>query len=315
MRYQQDQECTQFSNSVDILTGQYHQSVLPNQVREILSGCGIKSKVFLDATLGDGGYSLDILKLGGEIVGIDVDPDALSRSQARFQDEGIKKDRFELIQGNFRDIDVLLGDKKFSGAIMDLGVSNLQLADAKRGFSFLKNGPLDMRMDPNLTVSAIDLVKALNKGELTELFIKLGEERFAKQIAEEIIFKRDTGLISTTDLARLIEDVYRRYRVEKSRISPATKVFQAIRIAVNDELNALKEGLEKILHILLPGGVLIVISFHSLEDRIVKETFLKWLSEERGKLYNNKVIIADDEELFANQKSRSAKMRVFIKND
>lgn len=300
-------------NSVDILN-EYHQSVLISQVIDILSDRGITSNRFLDVTLGDGGYCLEILKRGGEIVGIDVDPEALLRSAERFKQEKISEDRFKLLQGNFRDIDTILGDALFDGVIMDLGVSNLQLSDAKRGFSFLKNGSLDMRMDPGLSISAIDLIKALHKGELAELFSKLGEERLSKQIAEEIILKRGE-LSSTADLARLVENVYYRMGVKKTRISPATKVFQAIRIAVNDELNALREGLEKIIRLIKPGGILMVISFHSLEDRIVKDRFRLWVDEGLGKLFSDKVITADEDELFINQKARSAKMRVFIKNE
>lgn len=304
---------------MDILTEQYHQSVLLEGVIEILSDRGIESKTFLDATLGDGGYSLEILKPGGKIIGLDVDPQALVRSKQRFHNENISEDSFKLLQGNFRDIDIILSENNlenilFAGAIMDLGVSSLQLSDAKRGFSFFKNGPLDMRMDPNLTVSAIDLVKALNKGELMQLFTKFGEERLSKQIAEEIIIRRTTSLDSTIDLARIIEDVYRRCGIKKSRIAPATKAFQALRIAVNDELNALEEGLESIIKFIQPGGLLIVISFHSLEDRIVKNKFIDWSSQGIGRVINSKVIIADEDEVFVNPKSRSAKMRVFIKN-
>ncbi len=263
----------------------YHKSVL---LKEVLQALNVqKGKWYLDATLGDGGHSLAILQAGGNVVGIDVDPEALERVRKRFEKEKINKEKYILIQGNFREIKQLLGDKKFSGIIFDLGVSSLQFDEVKRGFSFMKDAPLDMRMDPSLKVTAADLINGLNKGELIKLFLTLGEERQAKKVTELIISNRP---ISTTmQLAKIIY------------VHPA-KVFQALRIAVNDELNSLKEALPQALELLDLGGMIIVISFHSLEDRIVKHFFK-----------SKNLITPSDEEIKLNPRSRSAKMRVFKK--
>lgn len=245
----------------------FHQSVLVNEVLHLLN---VKSgSWFLDATLGDGGHSLEILKQGGNVVEIDVDPEALSRAKQRFQKAGIDDNKYILIQANFRDLKSLVS-RKFSGILFDLGVSSLQLEKAERGFSFQKDAPMDMRMDPTLSVTAADLVNGLNKGELTKLFLTLGEEKQAKKIAQAIVNFRSHQPISTTlELAKIVEKVISK----RGRIHPATKVFQALRIAVNDELNALKETLPQAWDLLLPGGKIVVISFHSLEDRIVKNFF------------------------------------------
>lgn len=294
---------------------QYHISVLPRQVMEYLKGR--KGEWFLDATLGDGGYSVEILKKGGKIVGVDVDPQALLRSKKRFEDLGIK-DGYKLVRGNFRDLNILkqtedLRKLQFKGAILDLGVSSLQLDSPERGFSFGKEAPLDMRMDPDLQVKALDLVNGLNKGELYELFNKLGEEKYYRAITDSIIVARgEKRLDSTKQLADLIVRVYRR-RSKKGEIHPATRVFQALRIAVNDELNALKEGLPGILEILGGGGTVVVISFHSLEDRIVKNLFREWEERGLGEILTKKPVMATDLEVEINPRSRSAKLRAFRK--
>lgn len=276
----------------------YHQSVL---IKEILQILDVKeNKWYLDATLGDGGHALAILQVGGNVVGIDVDPEALQRTEKRFIETEISKEKYKLIQGNFRDLKNLI-NQKFSGILFDLGVSSLQFDEAQRGFSFSKDAPLDMRMDPDLAVLAADLVNGLNSGELFELFTKLGEEKFAKKIANEIILERSKNKITTTlQLAHLIEKVVGKH----GKINPATKVFQALRIAVNDELNALKEALPQALELLDNKGIMIVISFHSLEDRIVKHFFK-----------SKNLITPSPEEISINPRSRSAKMRVFKKND
>lgn len=276
----------------------YHQSVLKREILQILNV--EENKWYLDATLGDGGHALAILQAGGNVIGLDVDPEALERAKKRFTEAGISKEKYKLIQGNFRDLQNLV-DIMFSGILFDLGVSSLQFDEASRGFSFSKDAPLDMRMDPNLSVTATDLVNGLNSGELYELFTKLGEEKFAKKIANEIILERSKNKITTTlQLANLVEKVIGK----RGKLHPATKVFQALRIAVNDELNALKEALPQALDLLDSGGVIIVISFHSLEDRIVKHFFK-----------SKNLITPSLEEIKNNPRSRSAKMRVFKKND
>ncbi|MDO8638470.1 MAG: 16S rRNA (cytosine(1402)-N(4))-methyltransferase RsmH [Candidatus Daviesbacteria bacterium] len=288
----------------------YHQSVL---LREVVAVLHVqKNAWYLDLTLGDGGHSLEILKKGGKVVGIDVDPVALERAKDRLQDADYSEQDFVLIQGNFRDINNLIAqteiDQKFAGAIFDLGVSSLQLDTPQRGFSFLREGPLDMRMDPYLEVNALDLIRGLNKGELYELFTKLGEEKFARKLAAAVVLSRQ--IINTTaDLARVIESSIGRH----GKIHPATKIFQALRIAVNDELPALKEGLEASLSRIDKNGYIIVISFHSLEDRIVKNAFRDWQNLGFGQIILKKPLSPSNEEITQNPRARSAKLRVFQK--
>lgn len=292
----------------------YHKSVLLKEAINML--CVAGDKWYLDATLGDGGHSLGILKRGGNIIGIDVDPQAIERVKGRLGDLG-KLDRlgeFKLIQGNFRDLKNLIfqqadtANQNFAGAIFDLGVSSLQLETSGRGFSFMHEGPLDMRMDPSLQVKALDLVNALNKGELYELFDKLGEENNSRSLAEALVFARKVKPIKTTrDLAEIIEKRLGR----RGKTHPATKAFQALRIAVNDELNALKEGLGESKNLIKKHGRIVVISFHSLEDRIVKNCFREWEEKGMGKVLTKKPVIPKKEEIMLNPRSRSAKMRVF----
>lgn len=303
----------------------YHTSVLLKEVMQALSVA--PDKWYLDATLGDGGYTLEILQLGGKVLGLDVDPEALDRTKARLQATGIREQDYKLVQGNFRDLKNLIlqteiADQKFSGAIFDLGVSSLQLLTPTRGFSFAKDGPLDMRMDPTLGVSALDLINVLDRKELYELFSKLGEEKYSKRLADALVSSREIGkgtgnrqqgtvIQSTRDLVELIEEVYRKAGERQGRIHPATKAFQALRIAVNDELGALIDGLEQIKEKINKNGHVIIISFHSLEDRIVKNTFRDWQEQGIGEVVTKKPIIPSEDEIRQNPRSRSAKMRIF----
>lgn len=313
----------------------YHKSVLTKEVLDFLNIK--KGSWYLDCTLGDGGHSLWILKLGGKVVGIDVDPKALERARVRLQvagypstPPGASSGQFKLIQGNFREIKFLVSQteikgQKFAGAIFDLGVSSLQLEDPQRGFSFLKSGPLDMRMDSKLAVTALDLINALSRKELYELFNSLGEEKYSKQLADALVSAREVvgesgklasrsegkGVRNTKDLADLMVEVYRRAGIKHWKIHPATKVFQALRIAVNDELSALSEGLEQVKDVIEKNGYIVVLSFHSLEDRIVKNTFRKWKDMEIGEIITKKPIAPGEEEVMENFRSRSAKMRIF----
>lgn len=287
----------------------YHSSVL---LEESIEALDVKSgRWYLDATCGDGGTSLGILKRGGNVIGLDVDPEALGRSGQRFEDEGISQDRYKLIQGNFKDLDSLV-KKQMDGVIFDLGVSSLQLETPERGFSFGHCGPLDMRMDPSLEVRAIDLIRVLSRKELYELFVSLGQEKLARPIADALVRASKIG-DSTKDLADLVEKVYRQHGIRKWRIHPATKVFQALRIAVNFELDALAEALPKALGLLNKNGSIIVMSFHSLEDRITKDTFKTWQCDGMGQIVNKKLVYPSAEELRVNPRARSAKMRVFKK--
>lgn len=301
----------------------FHEPVL---LREILENIDLNGWV-IDATLGDGGHSLEILKRGGRILGLDVDPQSLEIAGKRFEEAGIDSEQYRLVQTNFRDIKIqstyakasvdkteLRAEqtgKKYTSVIFDLGVSSRELEDSERGFSFLKNGPLDMRMDPTLGVTAKDLVNGLTKGELYELIFKLGEENHAKRFSEALVRAREVESITTTgQLAKVIE---RSAGGRQGKIHPATRVFQALRIAVNDELHAVEEALPQVLEVVDAGGRILIISFHSLEDRIVKNTFKEWEAAGLGNILTTKPMAPTEEEVLENPRSRSAKMRIFEK--
>lgn len=293
----------------------YHTSVLLQQTIDQLK---VKAgKRYIDGTLGGGGHTQEILKHGGLVLGIDMDADALS-----FVEEEVKSGKLELAnknnlvlaKGNFKDIEKIAkvqGFDNVAGVLFDLGVSSHHLDTAQRGFSFQKEGPLDMRMDGDLQVKAGDLINILNKGELYDLFTKLGEERFARPIISGIIrFRKIKRIETTMELSEIIRKVV---PFTKKGISPSTKVFQALRIAVNDELNSLMEALPKAVDLLESEGRLAVISFHSLEDRIVKRAFLKFEEKGLGKIITKKPLIPNENELSANSRSRSSKLRIFEK--
>jgi 16S rRNA (cytosine1402-N4)-methyltransferase len=291
------------------MTG-YHEPVL---IKEVLDYLAVKEgSWYLDCTLGDGGHTLEILGLGGNVIGIDQDPEALKRASQRIKEAGFEEKRFKLLRGNFSKVDILVEDQRFDGVLMDLGVSSLQLDEVERGFSFSKEALLDMRMDPDLGVRALDLVNGLNKGELLKLFEKYGEAS-DRRVVEAIIRARVEGQITkTTQLAEIISQVFRRSG-GKERIHPATVYFQALRIAVNDEINSLTDGLPKVLERLNKNGNLCVISFHSLEDRVVKREFKKWQSLGFGQVITEKPLTPSDEEVGSNPRARSSKLRVFKK--
>jgi 16S rRNA (cytosine1402-N4)-methyltransferase len=253
--------------------------------------------------------------LGGVVLGIDVDRDAIE-----YIKKNKKPENLILARGNFRDIDKIASEYNFdkvAGIIFDLGVSSHQIDDPKRGFSFQNQGPLDMRMDESLGVRALDLIKILTKGELNEIFTKFGEETRAWAISDAIVRARSIKPIeTTTDLAQIIEEALREKRLsfENNRAGQSKKVFQALRIAVNDELNAISETLPKALKLLEKNGRLCVISFHSLEDRIVKRKFLEFEKRKIGKIITEKPIIPTDQEIKRNARARSAKLRIFEKN-
>jgi 16S rRNA (cytosine1402-N4)-methyltransferase len=289
----------------------YHQPVL---LEEVLGYLQVEEgKWFLDCTLGDGGHTLEILKRGGNVVGIDQDPEALKRAKVRIREFGDVRGwgRFLEVKGNFGNLRDLVNDKKFNGVLMDLGVSSLQLDKGERGFSFSKEARLDMRMDPGLGVSAFELINGLNKGELVKLFQVFGEFGDVRVVNAIIREREQKGPIeTTTELAGLVE---RAVGGKHSKIHPATLIFQALRMAVNDELNNLKTGLQQAEERLNKNGVLLVISFHSLEDRVVKNTFSDWQDQGLGEILTRKPIIATEEEVRANPRARSAKLRAFRK--
>lgn len=293
----------------------FHKPVL---LKEAISFLDIKSgEKYIDATVGGGGHSEAILKAQGEVLGIDCDPEAI-QAAGEYLSSACPDTSWQLAQGNFaelKEIAVAHGFERVAGVFFDLGASSYQLETAKRGFSFNLEGPLDMRMDPSLEVTAADLINGLNKGELDELFSKLGEEHYSRRIARSICRARKIAPITTCN--QLVEIIVksRPRRGRFDRVHPATRCFQALRIAVNDELNNLKKVLPQALELLKPGGRLVVISFHSLEDRIVKN-FLKSAAGE-GKLHilTKKPIRPTIKEINANPRSRSAKLRAGEKNE
>jgi len=293
----------------------YHTPVMQTEVLDFLQVTD--NKKYIDATLGGGGHTLAILKSGGRVLGIDVDKDALSYSKKNLQSQipnlKIGEDVI-LIHTNFTQIDQAAKENSFTevdGILMDLGVSSFQLDTAERGFSFQKEGPLDMRMDTRLSVSAKDLVNGLTRDELIDLFTRFGEEGFARQIANSISSKRSEKSIDTTgELAQIIDTTVRH---KSGDIHPSTRVFQALRIVVNDELNSLQSVLPKALDLLTDSGRLVVITFHSLEDRIVKKTFEAFENEGKGVVLTKKPLLPTKEEMEKNRRSRSAKLRVFEK--
>lgn len=288
----------------------------PVFLKEVLEALDVKpGKKYIDATLGGGGHAFEILKRGGRVLGIDFDQEAIDFVKFKVQSLKFKVgDEIVLVRGNFRDIDKIArsnGFNEVSGILFDLGVSSHQLDTRQRGFSFQKNAKLDMRMDQGLKVTASDLVNGLSKGELYELFTKLGEERFARSISDAIISARRKKPIDKT--GELAEIVIKTVRLRRTHIHPATRVFQALRIAVNDELNNLKEALPKAVELLNMDGKLLVISFHSLEDRIVKEQFKLFEEEHKGEIITKKPMVPSDLKKRENIRSRSAKLRIFCK--
>lgn len=293
----------------------YHTSVLLHEAIEQLH---IKARgKYIDGTIGGGGHSLEILKHGGRVLGIDVDTEALAFTE---QDLRLKAkdlrigDDLILVNGNFRDIDSIAkanGFEKVEGILLDLGISSHHVDTAERGFSFQKEGPLDMRMDKELSVTAGDLVNGLTKNELLDLLTKFGEEQFARHISNAIVNARKIKRIETT--VELSQVIKRAVPFSKKGVNPATRTFQALRITVNDELNVLTEVLPKAVSLLVSGGSLAVISFHSLEDRIVKQLFLQFEERGLGRVVTKKPIIPTENEIEKNNRSRSSKLRVFEK--
>jgi 16S rRNA (cytosine1402-N4)-methyltransferase len=270
-------------------------------------------KTIVDATIGMGGHSLKIIEgisPGGKLIGIDRDEDAIKTARSRLGDRG---EACEFVYGNFIDIDKILagaGVQKVDGILLDLGVSSAQLDDPARGFSFQSEGPLDMRLDRNSYISAYDLVNNLNEEELSELLWNFGEERWHNRIARYLVQEREKHPISTTlELSQAVSRAIP-YRYRHYRIHPATRTFQAVRIAVNRELESLEIVIRKAVELLEKNGRICVISFHSLEDRIVKFSFRDFAAKGLIKIITPKPLVPADEEVRQNPKSRSAKLRV-----
>ena len=289
----------------------YHKSVL---LQETLDALNIKAgERYIDGTLGGGGHTSEILELGGIILGIDQDKDAIMHVS-----NSLKNPNLILSRGNFKNIDELAAEFNFndvSGILFDLGVSSYQLNTPERGFSYLKSGRLDMRMDQRLGVKASDLVNALGRKELFDLFRDLGEERRANAVTNLIVSRRKIApFVTTDDLTLTLATAYGFKSVtDFARAESSKRVFQALRILVNDELGSLEEALPKSIELLKSGGRLVIITFHSLEDRIVKNAFIKFENENKGRIITKKPILPTEEEIKVNSRSKSAKLRVFEK--
>ncbi|MBC7262300.1 MAG: 16S rRNA (cytosine(1402)-N(4))-methyltransferase RsmH [Chloroflexi bacterium] len=224
--------------------------------------------VYIDGTVGAGGHAKGILELSGpdgRLLGVDLDRDALQLARQALMDYGV---RVTLVHGSFAQLSTIARAHGFypaNGVLLDLGISTMQLAAPERGFSFQVDGPLDMRFDQSADITAADLVNTLPEAELADILYRYGEERRSRRVARAIVQARP--LHTTTELAQLVTRVLGR----RGRIHPATRTFQALRIAVNQELEALAQGLEQAVEVLAPGGRLVVIAFQSLEDRILKK--------------------------------------------
>jgi len=267
---------------------------------------------FIDCTLGDGGHALELLKLGCRVLGIDVYEKSLERAWERIRAEGLV-DNFVVFKGNFKDLEKIAIDNGFgqvNGVLFDLGYSSPQLEEEKLGLSFLKDEPLDMRLDKNLSVTATDLLNTLTEKQLTKMIGELSGEKMSKRFAKEIVkFRKLEKLHTSKQLADLIKGVTSS-GYERGRIHPATRTFQALRIAVNDEIDNLKKALPQAARLLLPGGRMVVISFHSLEDRVVKR-FDRPGAQPRVMGITKKPITPSSAEVQENVRARSAKMRVY----
>lgn len=270
---------------------------------------------FVDCTVGLGGHSLAILahnRPDGKVLGIDADPETLSNLKAK-----IKGSEFEgrliLVQGNFAELQKIVEEACFrpvSGVLFDLGFSSWHIEASKRGFSFRRNEPLDMRYDPSAPLTAEAILNIWSQRDIEQLLRIYGEERFARRIAEEIVKSRP--LRTTIDLVMAVERATPAW-YHRRRIHPATKTFQALRIAVNRELENLEKALPQALEVLEPGGRLVVIAYHSLEDRIVKHFLKTKQGEGVVKLLTKKPIRPSSLEVKMNPSSRSARLRAAVK--
>lgn len=307
-----------------------HTSVL---LEETVDGLNIKPDgIYVDGTLGGGGHAYEVCsRLGskGRFIGIDQDEAAIEAAGARLRDFG---ERVTIVRSNYCDMKLRLqelGIDKVDGIVLDLGVSSYQLDTAERGFSYRVDAPLDMRMDRRQKMTARDIVNDYSEMDLFRIIRDYGEDKFAKNIAKHIVMEREKGPIETT--AQLIEIIKRAIpmKFQKTAGHPAKRTFQAIRIELNRELEVLRDTLDDMIELLNTDGRICIITFHSLEDRIVKSIFKR--NEDpctcpshfpvcvcgnvsKGKVITRKPILPSDEELEANSRSKSAKLRIFERN-
>jgi 16S rRNA (cytosine1402-N4)-methyltransferase len=285
-----------------------HTPVMVDEVLEYLQPR--MGQIILDCTVGCGGHAskiLDKIKPNGSLLGIDKDEEILHMAKHSLSKTG---GFFKLYHADYSDVDIVLqqaGIDKVNGVLLDLGVSSFQLDKAERGFSMLQNGPLDMRMNRSQENNAQYLIRKLPEEKLRELFWKYGEERWAKRISKAIVRERaKTDITTTKQLATIVEQATPKV---KSRIHPATRVFQALRIVVNRELESLQIFLSKIHNYMIVGARIVIISFHSLEDRIVKTAFNTKAKEGIFRILTKKPVQPSTTEIERNTRSRSAKLR------
>lgn len=287
---------------------------VPVLLKEVVAYLNITSgSIILDGTLGGGGHARECLKgigANGRVIGIDKDLDAIDRVKG-----SLKKfeDQITYVHDDFRNIARILksiGIEMLDGAIFDFGMSSFQVDDEKRGFSFLKDGPLDMRMDSRQELSANDVVNKFSKEVLTDIIKEYGEERHAKLAASAIVRARKKKRIETTlELVSVLRSALGA-KYSRQKIHIAARTFQALRIYVNDELNAVEEAVKNTIRFLNPGARIIVISFHSLEDRIVKNIFREMVKDGKMRIITKKPVCPGQDEIMKNPRSRSAKLRV-----
>lgn len=282
-----------------------HRPVLLEEVLRFL--VWREGGTYLDATVGAGGHAEGILIRDptARVVGFDADAAAITIACRRLERFG---DRFQVFHSNFADMASFLKDHNLDwvdGVMADLGVSSMQIETAERGFSFMQEGPLDMRMDPRRGTTAADVVNGLSEKALADLIYRFGEERYSRRIARAIVARRPIS--TTTQLAGLVARCYP--RGGRHSIHPATRTFQALRIFVNGELESLSRFLHDVPSWLAPGGRAVIISFHSLEDRLVKQAFRDWERQALARVLTKHVVTAGETERRSNPRSRSAKLR------
>lgn len=268
--------------------------------------------VVLDATAGGGGHSEELLRKivpGGRLIAVDKDSEAIERARRRLREF---EEAVTYVNEDFRDIERIfdhLGIGSIDKALFDLGMSSFQVDDGKRGFSFLKEGPLDMRFDPTRGISAREIVNEFSSAALADIIKKFGEERYATLVSKKICSARKKRRIETTSELKdiIVDAIGQKYR--KQRLHPAVRTFQALRIYVNDEVTAAEEGIKKTIDYLKPSGRICVIAFHSIEDRVVKNIFRDRARDRQLKILTKKPIVPEEEEVRSNPRSRSAKLR------
>ena len=299
------------------MTNHSHQSVM---IKEALDALQVQSgRWYVDATFGRGGHSQVILDKGGKVIGLDFDKQTIDPAHQHFS-KALKNSSLILIRENFDKLAQIISklkqdgilDSPVWGTLFDFGTSTDQLMAADRGLSFeYQTAVLDMRLDTRLGVKALDLLKILTVKQLTQIFQDYGGEKYAKKIAKAIVLVREDDPTKLETVGSLVKIILANKPRRHNHLHPATKVFQALRIAVNDELANIERVLPQALATVKPGGRIVTIAFHEGEDRLVKQQFIQWEKQSKGKRINKKPLKPDNTELNRNPRSRSAKLRIF----